>query len=621
MVQRSFLSIVHVVRQFHPGVGGMENFVEQLAIQQVRAGHRVRVVTLDRIFDDPSKRELPPQEDHRGIDIRRVRWRGSRRYPVAPAAARMFDGADLVHVHGVDFFCDYLAATAAVHRKPMVLTTHGGFFHTSFAQKLKKAYFNSITRLSLSRYRAVIACSEEDARTFRPIVGERLFLIPNPVDVDKFARLADPNSSTLIYFGRLAPNKEVARLIAWFAGLAERSGDWRLIVAGKPMGVATADLIEQGERLGLSARIEVHDTPSDEQLRQLIGRSSSYICASSYEGFGLAAVEGASAGLFPVLSDIPPFRNTLERIGYGEIIDFADPESWPDSYARFEQSLAVFRTSFDFERVGQAVEPFAWSGAIGAFDEVYARVLGHSHRRIGPVRVDVLDEAAATARVLEAAVASRPLMVAFCNAHTANLAARDGVLRQALGEALVLNDGVGVDLASRTLFGNRFPANLNGTDFVPHLLGSATRPVRLFLLGAAEGVADAAASAIRTRFSRVEVVGTAHGFFTDEQDGAILERIRDSGANMVLVAMGQPRQELWAARYWKSIAGPILCVGALFDFLAERVPRAPETVRRLRLEWAFRLAQEPRRLGRRYLLGNLAFIGRIVRQRLANSRL
>jgi alpha-1,3-mannosyltransferase len=621
MTKQGAFNIVHVVRQFHPGIGGLENFVEQLATHQLDAGHRVAVVTLDRIFDDRSGRELPASDTHRGVDIRRVPWRGSRRYPVAPAVLSRLRDADLVHVHGVDFFCDYLAATAPLHRKPMVLTTHGGFFHTSFARGLKTAYFKTVTRLSLSRYRAVIACSEEDARTFRPIAGERLSLIPNPVDVEKFAGLADPHSSTLIYFGRLAPNKEVGRLIAWFAGLAQRGAHWRLIVAGKPMGVATAALAEQVEALGLSGRVEVHDTPSDSHLRQLISRSSVYACASAYEGFGLAAVEGASAGLFPVLSDIPPFRDTLDRIGYGLAINFTDAASWDSSYRSFEQSFEAFRSSFDPDRIRAAVKPFAWSAAIDAFNDVYDRVLGRSRRRIGHVRVDVLEEGEAVSQVLGAAHAGRPLMVAFCNAHTANLAARDKGLRDALGQAMVLNDGVGVDMASRALFGGRFPANLNGTDFVPHLLGQATGPVRLFLLGAAEGVADAAAATIRNRYPHVEIVGTHHGFFGKDQDREVLDKIRQSGANLVLVAMGQPRQELWAARHHREIAGPVLCVGALFDFLAERVPRAPSAIRRLRLEWAFRLAQEPRRLAGRYLLGNLAFIGRVLRQQLAGYRL
>ena len=620
MTQEEPLRIVHVVRQFHPGIGGMENFVEQLGIHQLASGHRPSVVTLDRIFDGNGQGQLPAFEEYRGIPVHRVPFKGSKRYPLAPAVLRKLADADLVHVHGVDFFCDYLAATAFIHRKPMVLTTHGGFFHTDFARTFKRAYFHSVTRLSLSRYAAVIACSEEDARTFRSIVGERLTLIPNPVDVEKFAGLGDPGNSTLIYFGRLAPNKEVGTLIDWFAELAKQGEQWKLIVAGKPMGVEMATLQSQINDLGLQNRIELHDTPSDAELRRLIGRSSVYVCASSYEGFGLAAVEGISAGLYPVLSDIPPFNDTLRRVGFGSSVQFDQPGSWAEQLDVIERDIATFRERFSRDLIHQAVAPFAWPAAIPAFDEVYQRVLGRTKRRIGDVRVDVLDRPSATDRVLQAADRGESLMVAFCNAHTANVAARNPAFRDALKNALVLNDGVGVDMASRALFGSRFPANLNGTDFVPHLLEAAQQPLRLFLVGAEPGAAEAAAEAIRRRSPKAEIVGTVHGFFSDRQDGEVLERIKASGANLVLVAMGQPRQELWAARSCAEIPGPVLCVGALFDFLAERVTRAPEPIRKMRLEWVYRLAQEPRRLGGRYLLGNIAFLTRVLRQQLAGSR-
>jgi alpha-1,3-mannosyltransferase len=621
MLQPSSLSIVHVVRQFHPGVGGMENFVEQLALRQLASGNRVTVVTLDRIFSDPDRRRLEHKDWHRGIEVVRLPFRGSQRYPVAPSVLGAIRHADLVHVHGVDFFCDYLAATVPVHRKPLLLTTHGGFFHTPFAATLKKLYFGSVTRASLSQYGAVIACSEEDQRRFAGICEPRLRLISNPVDVEKFAGLADRSSDTLIYFGRIAPNKEVGQLISWFAGLAETGERWRLIIAGKPMGCDLGDLRRQAERLGVSERIEIHETPSDEDLKGLIARSGLYCCASSYEGFGLAAVEGASAGLFPVLSQIPPFRRSVERLGFGTLVDFQDQTGWPASYAELDRSLTRFRQEVDAAGIKAAVEPFSWSAAIAAFDETYARVLGRERRRIGHVDVDVLDRTTATDLVLEAAAARRPLTVAFCNAHTVNLASCDPQLRNALQGAVVLNDGIGVDLASKLIFGSPFPDNLNGTDFIPHVLASAREPLRLFLLGGEEGVAEAAARTIQARYPGVEVAGTMHGFFNDAESPTIVRRISDSGANLVLVALGQPRQELWAARHGRDLPAPVLCVGALLDFLAERVPRAPEMIRKLRFEWAFRLANEPRRLASRYLLGNVSFLRRALGQKLAGPRI
>src|SRR5215207_5886115 len=100
MAEWTPLRVVHVVRQFHPGIGGIENFVEQLATRQAAAGHRVRVATLDRIFDDPAERRLPAREEHRGVEVVRLPFTGSRRYPLAPRALAAVRGADLIHVHG-----------------------------------------------------------------------------------------------------------------------------------------------------------------------------------------------------------------------------------------------------------------------------------------------------------------------------------------------------------------------------------------------------------------------------------------------------------------------------------------------------------------------------------------
>ena len=339
------LTIVHVVRQFHPGVGGLENFVEQLARRQAGFGHEVKVVTLDRIFSDPTGARLPRRERLADIEIIRLPFLGSARYPVAPRALNAIRGADIVHVHGVDFFCDFLAATAWLHRKPLVLSTHGGFFHTPFLRRFKQLYFNLATRAALSQFGAVVACSEEDRRTFARIAGERLTLIPNPVDIEKFAGLANPSEKVLIYFGRLAPNKELHRLIGWFEGLAPR-GSWRLIIAGKPMGVTEKELISDAEARGIADRVEIHESPTDDDLAELISRSSIYCSSSSYEGFGLAAIEAASAGLFPVLSDIPAYRDNLDRLGFGMLVDFNAPATWSKSYERFDLSFTDFRRSF-----------------------------------------------------------------------------------------------------------------------------------------------------------------------------------------------------------------------------------------------------------------------------------
>ena len=369
------LTLVHVVRQYRPGIGGIEIFVEQLASAQRRGGHRVRIITLDRIFDDPGGVRLPARETINGVEIERIGFAGSKRYPLAASVLGRIGKPDLIHVHAVDFFADFLALTSLVHRRPMVLTTHGGFFHTQFAARLKRLYFATVTRASLSRYAAVIACSEEDCRQFAPIAGAKLALISNKVDLDKFAGLANRSGSDLLYFGRIAPNKEIERLLHWFAGLTAIDPVRRLIVAGKPMGESIERLAAVTEQLGIGGRVEFYASPSDEILKALIRRSSIYACASSYEGFGLAAIEAASAGLYPVLSNIAPFAAHVASIGFGTLVAFDDPASWDNSYVQLEEGLTEFRASFGPDEVRHRLEPYDLASLATDYELIYRRVL------------------------------------------------------------------------------------------------------------------------------------------------------------------------------------------------------------------------------------------------------
>lgn len=237
-------------------------------------------------------------------------------------------------------------------------------------------------------------------------------------------------------------------------------------------------------------------------------------------------------------------------------------------------------------------------------------------RRIGTLDIAVLDEDAALLRCRDALTTPGLTRLAFANAHCVNLAARDASYRACLSRFLVLPDGIGVDLGSRLLHGIPFPANLNGTDFVPRLLQADGPALRLALIGGEPGIADTAGKRLAERFPRHRIVFSSDGFFKDA--ASVASALRAAEADLVLVALGVPRQERFIAEVLRDgDARLAIGVGALLDFIAGKVPRAPETVRRARLEWAYRLAVEPRRLARRYLLGNPAFLVRVVRQKLA----
>ncbi|HJS07621.1 MAG TPA: glycosyltransferase family 4 protein, partial [Pirellulales bacterium] len=134
----------------------MESVVWELAQAQLSKGHAVRVVTLDRMFQSNCSARLPARETVAGIETVRIPFFGSRRYPLAWSVRKHIKDADVVHVHGLDFFFDYLASTWTLHRRRLVVSTHGAYFHTPFAAALKRLYFSTVTRLSLSRYAGVV---------------------------------------------------------------------------------------------------------------------------------------------------------------------------------------------------------------------------------------------------------------------------------------------------------------------------------------------------------------------------------------------------------------------------------------------------------------------------------
>jgi exopolysaccharide biosynthesis WecB/TagA/CpsF family protein len=211
----------------------------------------------------------------------------------------------------------------------------------------------------------------------------------------------------------------------------------------------------------------------------------------------------------------------------------------------------------------------------------------------------------------------RPSLVAFVNAHSLNLAVDNDRYRRTLQHAaLVLCDGAGLALAAR-FQGSSFTANLNGTDLTPSVvLLAADRDLSVFLYGGQPGVAEQAAATLRRSAPDLRVAGCRDGY--GEPDSAAAE-ISASGADLVLVALGNPRQELWLADHLESIGARVgIGVGAYFDFASNRIQRAPQWMRRLRLEWTYRLLREPRRMFRRYVIGNPVFLARAMRD--ARSR-
>lgn len=212
-------------------------------------------------------------------------------------------------------------------------------------------------------------------------------------------------------------------------------------------------------------------------------------------------------------------------------------------------------------------------------------------------------------------------VISFVNAHNMLMMLRDADFRGVLAQNLVLPDGVGLDIASRAAHGAPFPANLNGTDFVPALLTFMDRPKRIGLVGGHRHVIEKAAANFRAHAPWHEFIVISDGFFGEAGSELVAAEIARRKIDVLIVGMGTPLQEKWVADHIKPHhARLVMTVGALFDFVSGTVPRAPALVRATRFEWAYRLLQEPGRLWRRYVIGVPLFLYQVARHQFGRKQ-
>ncbi len=228
------------------------------------------------------------------------------------------------------------------------------------------------------------------------------------------------------------------------------------------------------------------------------------------------------------------------------------------------------------------------------------------------IRIDNFSMSEALAWIHQKLNGGGPAMVCMTNAHCANVSCLNPAYHETLmASNLNLADGVGLRIAAK-LKRTAIRQNVNGTDLFPRLCAMlAGAGESLYLLGGMPGVAERVAEWIGKHYPGTAVAGYRNGYFQPNEEDFIALAIRNSGASVLLVAMGVPQQELWIQRNLAKTGVRIaIGVGGLFDFYSGRIPRAPEWLREIGLEWAYRLLQEPGRMWKRYLIGNWMFLAR-----------
>lgn len=209
-----------------------------------------------------------------------------------------------------------------------------------------------------------------------------------------------------------------------------------------------------------------------------------------------------------------------------------------------------------------------------------------------------------------------PHMVVTANPELLERSRHDTRLLQVMNAAdLVLADGVGVVWASRRL-GKPLPERVTGIDLMKRLVErAADLDWSVYLLGSRPGVAERAAATFRAKKPGLRIAGTMHGYFSTQEEQAVLDQIREARPSMLFVGLGQPRQEFWIAQHKDLLGVPLVMgIGGSMDIFAGDVRRAPEWMQRAGIEWLHRLLLQPGRVRRHLVLPVFAL--RVLRESL-----
>ncbi|MBP5181923.1 MAG: WecB/TagA/CpsF family glycosyltransferase [Lentisphaeria bacterium] len=457
---------------------------------------------------------------------------------------------------------------------------------------------------------AISASTAEDLQKFWHIPAEKIHVIHNGLslpgedsrsDAAPFLEKHGVRRKYILYISRLEhPGKNHVNLIRAFGLLPpELAEEYDLLLPGSAWNGA-GTVFQEAERSPYADHIHFPGFVPPELLPSLYSRAACYVFPSFFEGFGLSLIEAMHFGTPCGCSNCSSLRELGE--GASLLFDPADPAS-------IASALKELLTSEECKKRLRQAGPeraklFSWDKAASAFLR-----LAYRPKIFGvPCDNESMEEALAH---LDALVKKRSSFCAFINAHCLNIACNDREYVEILNRAdAVWPDGSGVRMAGRLL---KFPvpANVNGTDMFPLI---CSRPYRIYMLGGAPGVAEEAMRRAKEQYPSAVFVGASPGFFADEEEEhAVIGKINRLDPDILLVAMGVPKQEKWIASHrHELVCGVALAVGGLLDFVSGRIPRAPVWMRKLGIEWCYRLYQEPRRMFRRYVLGNPLFLLRVL---------
>jgi alpha-1,3-mannosyltransferase len=353
--------ILHVTTDYMPGTGGLERFVHELARHSRDAGLDTSVLAMNRIAGRTDR--LPAAGVIDGVPVTRVGFLNFHFYRPTRLPIGLLADADLIHVHGLGAHLDFVALTRRRHRRPIVLSTHGGIFHTDRLAAVKSAYFRFVRRFVLPRVDQIVACGQADHDLFTAHGVTDLITIDNGIDLRPWtgpAPTRDPNR--LLFVGRIAANKRVDDLIRTLA-MIRKTRPVTLRIVGPDRAGLVDGLQKLAGQLGVADAVAFAGPVSEAQLAVEYRRAAVFVSASAHEGFGLSAVEAMAAGTAVVLNDVPAFRVLVDH-DRTHLTQFANPSAAAEA--------VLHQLDFpETDRLRDKADTFAWPRILTKWQTLY----------------------------------------------------------------------------------------------------------------------------------------------------------------------------------------------------------------------------------------------------------
>ncbi len=445
-----------------------------------------------------------------------------------------------------------------------------------------------------------VLCIEADLR--RPTLAEYLDIAPTEGlglvlagAIEPWAAIRTVQGVDLLPAGPLPPNpgellesRQMTELLAWAEATYDR------VIIDTPPAAVVADALPLFNQVGgvvVVARLRKSTREASEHLRDQLKNMHAPLLGLVVNG----ASKTARDELLPVAGGFDEVRSA-GRYGLPQRHRVRETQRQGNPQRLRRQPRAVFLRRPVIRRAENRGERIDLLGS----------------------PLDVVDMDEAVARCIAAISSGEYLQHMSINAAKVVSMQRDEQLRHSVAKCgLVTADGQSIVWAAR-VFGHRLPERVAGIDLMERMLGVANQKgYRVYILGARSDVLEAAVGRLRARYPKLDVAGTQHGYFSDADTVVVVEAIRSAKPDILFVAMSSPRKEYFLGTEGASLGASFaMGVGGSVDVIAGVTRRAPVLLQRTGLEWAYRMAQEPRRLGRRYVIKNAGFVWLVLRTRL-----